>query len=229
MGRALRLGALATVLGAWLGVTAASWAIAAASFRTLSGLQSVDGDPSASGQRWRDALAQSEDGPAAARYQTAELNRWMFDAFGNAQLVLAGMALLLAAWPGTGLRWTAAAVALAALLAGALAVAIVPWTGGLGRDLAFSPDPPPPEIAQALETMQGLHATFATLDLLKVALLALAVAGVLRALTHGVAAGPSRTAIGRRPRPRRVRHDERFSAQTASRPALTPGDADEEP
>lgn len=170
----LRLGALLLVLGAWLGVTAAAWAGAVGSFANVARLADPERDPSPPGRKFRAARDASSDGHAAARYQAAEFNRWMFAAAGRSQLVLAGIALALAAWPGGPGRGVVSAVALAALLSAAATVVIVPWTSGLGRDLAFSADPPPPSLAEAVETMRGLHATYAALDVTKVALLLVA-------------------------------------------------------
>jgi hypothetical protein len=170
----MRERALFVLLGAWLGVSACTWAGAGAAFVTASRLQEPAWESPGPGARWREDMSRTPDAPALARYQAAVFNRWMFRASGRVQLVLAGLALLVAAWPPRQPARTVICLVLAGLVVAVLATLVVPRAAELGRDLAFIPRPLPAAHAAAGAAMERLHALYGILDVAKAALLLLA-------------------------------------------------------
>ena len=127
------------IIGLWLGLLAASWAMAGASFRTVDGLLGPDARPELQA---RLATVSADDRRAVLRHVAAETNRWMFRTWAWAELALAA-ALVAATW-----RLGASARTLA-LLAGAAVVVqaagLGPAIAHLGRSLDFVPRPLSPD------------------------------------------------------------------------------------
>ena len=149
------------LLGLWLGLVLASWAVATVNFRTVDRVLGPSQDPEL-GRRL--ASIPPEDRRMALRHLASEVNRWMFGAGGLAQLVL-GLAVVALAWPAGGaaraLLLAAAALVLAQILA---ARSIV----DLGRSIDFLPRPLAPDLARRFG---ALHGAYVVSDLLKAALL----------------------------------------------------------
>lgn len=157
-----RLSALQLLLGAWLAVGAATWFAAAASFATSA---RVAEEP-----RVAERLPPDPERDAVLRYQAAETNRLAFSVSARVQLVLAGLAVLAAAWPP---RVPALALLLtvkAAVITAALSLLVVPHALELGAQLALVPRPLPPELQAVKNSMDGAHSLYAALDLLRAAL-----------------------------------------------------------
>lgn len=152
------------LLGVWLGLVVASWAMASASFRTAD---RVLGPGASSELGHRLAPLAPEDRRMVLRHLASELNRWMFGAGGIAQAALALVVLALA-WPAGGaprlLILAAAAVVLAQLLESRSIVE-------LGRSIDFVARPLPADLARRFGM---LHAAYVIADLVKAALLAAA-------------------------------------------------------
>lgn len=149
------------LLGLWLGLVIASWAMASASFRTVDRVLGPAANPEL-GRRL--APLTSDDRRMVLRHLASELNRWMFGAGGLAQAVLAVCVVALA-WrsPGAGrsLLLAAAALVLAQLIA---ARSIV----DLGRSIDFMPRPLPTDLGRRFGS---LHAAYVLSDLAKAGLL----------------------------------------------------------
>ena len=149
------------LLGLWLGLVVASWAMASASFRTVDRVLGPAMNPELG--RRLDPLP-SEDRRTVLRHLASELNRWMFGAGGAAQIALA-LCVVALAWPAGGAQ-RYLLVAAAALVLGQLVAArsIVE----LGRSIDFLPRPLPHDLARRFG---GLHAAYVISDLLKAGLL----------------------------------------------------------
>jgi hypothetical protein len=149
------------LLGLWLGLVVASWAMASASFRTVERVLGPAMHPEL-GRKL--APLPAEDRRVVLRHLASEVNRWMFGAFGLAQIALA-LGVVALAWPAGGeqryLLVAAAALVLAQLVA---ARSIVE----LGRSIDFVPRPLPADVARRFG---GLHAAYVISDLLKAGLL----------------------------------------------------------
>lgn len=152
------------LLGVWLGLVVASWAMASASFRTAERVLGPDANPE---QARRLLPLAPEDRRMVMRHFASELNRWMFGAGGMAQAALA-LAVLALAWPAGGtprmLMLLAAGLVLAQLV-GARSIV------DLGRSIDFVPRPLPAELARRFGM---LHAAYVVADLVKAGLLATA-------------------------------------------------------
>jgi len=149
------------LLGLWLGLVLASWAMATVNFRTVDRVLGPSQDPEL-GRRL--APIPPEDRRMALRHLASEVNRWMFGAGGLAQLVL-GLAVLALAWPAGGavrLLLLAAAVLVLAQVAAARSIV------DLGRGIDFLPRPLAPDLARRFG---ALHGAYVASDLLKAALL----------------------------------------------------------
>ena len=159
---------LALVLvGVWLGVLFASWAVASATFRTAEVVAAAaPGSPSGD----RVALVPSDARRPLFRHLASEINRWMFARFGWAQLVLALMVAGLA-W---GYGGTIRALALLAVVVVAIqGIGLGPAILQLGRSIDFVARPLAPDVGRRFGL---LHGGYVLLDLVKaVALAALAV------------------------------------------------------
>jgi hypothetical protein len=149
------------LLGLWLGLVVASWAMATASFRTADRVLGPAMNPEL-GRRL--APLAPEDRRAVLRHLASELNRWMFGAGGLAQAALA-LAVVSLAWPSGGAQRNL-------LLAAAVLVLVQLVTArsivDLGRSLDFLPRPLAPDLARRFG---ALHAAYVLSDLLKAALL----------------------------------------------------------
>jgi hypothetical protein len=149
------------VLGAWMGLLVASWAVAQASFGKA--------DAAAANPH---AQASGEGARPLLRYLAAEINRAMFGSRTVAELALGlGLVALLFRGPGRGLAIAALVVV---VLQGAL---LAPAIASLGRSLDFLPRPLPGDVAKRFGM---LHGAYVLLDLGKAALLAWASAALLR-------------------------------------------------
>lgn len=90
------------LVGVWLGLLFASWAVASATFRTA---ELVAGAPAGSPAGDRVALVAADSRRPLFRHLASEVNRWMFGRFGWAQLALSLVVVVLA-WPfGGAVRW----------------------------------------------------------------------------------------------------------------------------
>jgi len=164
-------GAALLALGVWIGLLAASWAMASASFRTVDRLLGAEAAPPLQA---RLAPLAVEDRRAVLRYVAAESNRWMFRTWSLAELVL-GALLVAATWRlgalprGLALAATAVVIAQAAALAPAIAE--------LGRSLDFLPRPLPAPLGRRFGLM---HAAYMGADLLKMIALAAEAALIVR-------------------------------------------------
>jgi len=149
------------LLGLWLGLVLASWAMASASFRTADRVMGPAGSPELAS---RLAPVAAEDRRMVLRHLASELNRWMFGAFGLAQAALALLVLALA-WPSGG---TQRSLLLAAAALVALQLLAARSIVDLGRSIDFVPRPLPGEIARRFGL---LHAAYVLSDMAKAALL----------------------------------------------------------
>jgi len=158
------------VIGLWLGLLGASWAMASASFRTVDGLLGPEARPEL---QTRLQSLSAEDRRAVLRHVAAETNRWMFRTWAWAELVLA-VALVALTWRmGPAARALALAAALAVI---AQAAGIGPAIQHLGRSLDFVPRPLSPEQGRRFGL---LHAGYMLADVVKAGLL-VAVATIAR-------------------------------------------------
>lgn len=166
----MRAGAL-LVIGLWMGLLAASWAMASASFRTVDRLLGPEARPEFQA---RLAPLSPDDRRTVLRHVAAESNRWMFRAWTIAELVL-GAVLVAASWR---LGWGPRALALAALAVVILqAAGLAPAIAQLGRSLDFVPRPLPPADGRKFGL---LHAAYMLADLVKAGLLVAAAAIIAR-------------------------------------------------
>lgn len=152
------------LLGVWLGLVVASWAMATANFRTVDRLLGPAMRPELGDRLGPLAPA---DRRVALRHMASELNRWMFSRGGLAQLVL-GLVVAALAWPAGG---SARALTLAAAAIVLLQLALGRSILELGRSLDFLPRPLAPELARRFGL---LHAAYVGTDLLKAVLLVVA-------------------------------------------------------
>ncbi|HUG54353.1 MAG TPA: hypothetical protein VMR21_12160 [Vicinamibacteria bacterium] len=153
------------VIGVWIGLLAASWAMATASFRTVDRVLGPGLRPELQA---RLAPLAPDDRRLVLRHVASEANRWMFRTWAMAELALA-VVLVLLAWPLGG---AARALALAAAVVVAVqAFGLGPAILGLGRSLDFVPRPLPPATGRRFGL---LHAGYMFADVAK--LLALAAA-----------------------------------------------------
>jgi hypothetical protein len=157
---AVRQGAALLLTGVWLGVLAASWLAATASFRGVDRVLGTDMRPELGA---RLSGLEAAERRMTLRHVAAEINRWMFRRLGVLQLGV-GLLALAAAWPGVAARW---------LLGAAVAIAISQVVLGsaiesFGRSLDFLPRPLPPDMGRRFGL---LHACFLLLDVGKMALL----------------------------------------------------------
>jgi hypothetical protein len=159
------------VIGLWMGLLVASWAMASASFRTVDRL--LGPDARAELQARLSPLA-GDDRRAVLRHVAAEANRWMFRTWAVMELVL-GAVLVALCW-----RLGAAARALALALAVVVvfqSAAIGPAIAQLGRSLDFVPRPLTPADGRRFGL---LHAAYMLADVLKAGALAAAAAIIAR-------------------------------------------------
>ena len=154
--------AVLTLVGLWLGVLFASWAIAAATFRTAEAVASASpGSPAGD----RVALVPADARRPLFRHLASEINRWMFGRFGWAQLALAVVVAGLAWGFGGAVR----VLALAALVAVAVQGAVLgPAILELGRSIDFVARPLAPDVGRRFGL---LHGGYVVLDLGKAAVL----------------------------------------------------------
>ena len=177
----MRAGAL-LVIGVWMGLLVASWAMASASFRTVDRLLGPQARPSC-----RRASRRSPPTIAATvlRHVAAEANRWMFRTWAAMELVPGGGAGRTDAG-GSGRRRARSRSAVAAVVV-VQSAAIGPAIAHLGRSLDFVPRPLPPADGRRFGL---LHAAYMLADVVKAGGLAAAAAIIAR-----------RGAVGSRPAP----------------------------
>ena len=168
----MRPGAL-LVIGLWLGLLAASWAMASASFRTVDRLLGPEARPEFRAQLENLSPDQRR---MVLRHVAAESNRWMFRTWTLAEMVL-GALLVAASWRLGTVPRALALVAAAAVLAQALGLA--PAIAQLGRSLDFVPRPLPPADGRRFGL---LHAGYMLADLVKAGALIAAAAIIARRL-----------------------------------------------
>jgi hypothetical protein len=151
-----------TLVGLWLGVLFASWAIATATFRTAEAVAATaPGSPAGD----RVALVPADARRPLFRHLASEVNRWMFGRFGWAQLALAVVVAGLA-W---GFGGAARLLSLAALVAVAVQGAVLgPAILELGRSIDFVARPLTPDVGRRFGL---LHGGYVVLDLAKAAML----------------------------------------------------------
>lgn len=161
------------LIGLWLGLLFASWAIASATFRAAEAVAAL---PLGSAAGDHVARVPSETRRPLFRHLASEINRWMFGQFGWAQLLVAVVVLTLA-WPlGGAVRWLAVAALVVVCVQGA---ALGPAILELGRSIDFVARPLAPDVGRRFGM---LHGGYVLLDLAKaVALVALAVVLARRA------------------------------------------------
>ena len=151
------------VIGLWLGVLFASWAIASASFRTA---EVVAATPPGSPTGDHVARMPADTRRPLLRHLASEINRWMFGRFGWAQLALA-VVLAGLAW---GLGGTVRVLSVVALIAvGVQGAVLGPAILDLGRAIDFVARPLAPDVGRRFGL---LHGGYVVLDLAKAAMLA---------------------------------------------------------
>lgn len=161
------------LVGLWLGVLFASWAMAGASFRTA---EAVAATPPGSPAGDYVARLPADARRPLLRHLASEINRWMFGGFGWAQLLLALVVAGLAWSMGGAVRaLSVAALVVVAVQGAALGPAILE----LGRSVDFVARPLAPDVGRRFGL---LHGGYVVLDLVKAAaLVALAVVLARRA------------------------------------------------
>jgi hypothetical protein len=157
------------LVGVWLGALVSSWVAASVNFRTVD---RVLGQARRAELDGRLSGVSEADRRSVLRHLASEINRWVFRAFGAAQLV-AGAALFALTWSGGGPRLAAGAALAAVLVQAGLTGSIVE----LGRQIDFVPRPLPPAIARRFG---ALHAAYVALDFAKAGALAAAAWLVVR-------------------------------------------------
>jgi hypothetical protein len=162
-----------TLVGVWLGLLFASWALATATFRTA---EVVAGASPGSPAGDRVALVPPDTRRPVFRHLASEINRWMFGRFGWAQLALAVVVVGLAWRMGGSVRVLAVTALIAVAVQGA---ALGPAILELGRSIDFVARPLAPAVGRRFGL---LHGGYVVLDLVKAAvLIALAVVAARRA------------------------------------------------
>ena len=168
-----RAGAL-LVIGLWIGLLAASWAMASASFRTVDRLLGPEARPEFQAKL---APLSAEDRRAVLRHVAAESNRWMFRTWNLVEMVL-GALLVAASWRLGPVPRALALVALALVVVQAAGIA--PAIAQLGRRLDFVPRPLP---AAEGRRFGLLHAAYMLADLVKAGVLVPAAVIIARRLS----------------------------------------------
>ena len=158
MARAVAL----VLVGLWLGVLFASWALASASFRTA---EAVAATPPGSPAGDHVARVPTDSRRPLLRHLASEINRWMFGRFGWAQLALAVVVAGLAWGMGGAVRVLAVGALVAVAVQGA---ALGPAILELGRSIDFVARPLAPGVARRFGL---LHGGYVVLDLVKAATL----------------------------------------------------------
>src|SRR5262249_40517038 len=169
-GETMRATALLTI-GAWIGLLAASWAMASASFRTV---ETLLGPEARAELQSRLAPLAPDDRRAVLRHAAAEQNRWMFRTWTRAELVPAGLPRAAPGGRGGAAR-VLARIAAAAVIAQAAGLA--PAISQLGRTLDFVPRPLP--VAEG-RRFGLLHTAYMLADLVKMGAVAAAAAVIAR-------------------------------------------------
>ena len=154
--------AVLTLVGIWLGVLFASWAVAGATFRKAEGVASTPPGSPAGDQV---ARIPADTRRPLLRHLASEINRWMFGRFGWAQLALAVVVAGLGWKMGGAVRaLSVAALVVVAVQGAALGPAILE----LGRSIDFVARPLAPEVGRRFGL---LHGGYVVLDLMKAAAL----------------------------------------------------------
>jgi hypothetical protein len=166
------------VLGVWLGGSVILGAVVAYNFAGM-------GDLFARNPRLQEHAGFALDDAAARKssllwVHSSELNRVFFEVWNRAQLVLGGLAVLLAVWGRSG-RLPVVLLAGATVLVAFTHWAFEPQLVALGRQLDFLPrDPPPPMLA----VFQRYHGAYFAAESVRFGLVCLAalvlIAGAMR-------------------------------------------------
>jgi len=162
------------VIGLWIGLLVASWAMASASFRTVDRLLGPAARPEF---KARLESLSADDRRFVLRHVAAESNRWMFRTWTVMEMVL-GALLVAASWRLGAAPRTLALVALAAVVAQAAGLA--PAISELGRSLDFVPRPLPAADGRRFGL---LHAAYMLADLVKAGVLIPAAVIIARRLS----------------------------------------------
>jgi hypothetical protein len=168
-----RAAAALIVIGLWLGLLAASWAMAGASFRTVDHLLGPEARPEFKAKL---GPLSTDDRRTILRHVAAESNRWMFRTWTLAEMVL-GALLVAASWR-IGVPRALALVAVVAVVVQAAGLA--PAISQLGRSLDFVPRPLPPADGRRFGL---LHAAYMLADLVKAGVLVPAAVIIARRLS----------------------------------------------
>ncbi len=150
------------LVGLWLGVLFASWAMAGASFRTA---EVVAAAPPGSPAGDHVARVPVDARLPLLRHLASEINRWMFARFGWAQLALAIVVAGLAWSMGGAVRFLSVAALVVVSVQGA---ALGPAILELGRSVDFVARPLAPDVGRRFGL---LHGGYVVLDLVKAAVL----------------------------------------------------------
>jgi hypothetical protein len=156
------------VLGVWLGGSVILGAVVAYNF---SGID----DLFARNPRLQERAGFAPDDADAKKssliwVHSSELNRVFFNVWNRTQLVLGGLAVLLAVWGRVG-RTPIALLTIATAMIGLIHLVLEPQIVDLGRQLDFLPrDPPPP----MLDAFQHAHGIYFAAESLRFGLLCLA-------------------------------------------------------
>jgi hypothetical protein len=162
------------LLGGWIFLSVTMAFVASANFRVLdpAHLRQADqiyAEIPAGAERLRDL-----------RYAASEINRYLFSVYSSVHLVVAAAAfalLWLVPMPPRRRLWITASLGLALVFAVVFAAWFTPTMVALGRAIDFLPrDPAPPEVVRFYQ----LHGVNVTMEMLKLALLAAATAGLVR-------------------------------------------------
>jgi hypothetical protein len=155
------------LLGAWLGLSIATWPVASGNFRAVDRVLEPGYRP-----EFAERIAPrspAEERPVL-RFVASEINRRLFRWWGWAQVAIAvALAALVARDTSIGVG-TKVLLSCSGLLALLLGAALTPLLGRLGPPLDFIPRPVPPEWEAAHRSFRRLHGAFMALDLLKVVL-----------------------------------------------------------
>lgn len=153
----MRSAAFMLFLGVWIGATGTVLGVVAWNFAGISRALEVN-----EGLAERAALSPGADREARRANVifvfAGELNRAIIAAWNRAQLVLAGVSLLLAVLAGSRL-WVTAPVLVATLIVVGLSFFLAPEIETRGRQLDFVPRTEPSRAAD-FETFDSLHKTY---------------------------------------------------------------------
>lgn len=162
------------LLGGWLFLSVSMAFVASANFRVLDVERLRQAD-----QIYAEIPA-GEERRRDLRYAASEINRYLFSAYSDVHLVIAGAAFGLV-WivrlPRRRMLWIAPALGLGLALALLFALWFTPTMVELGRQIDFmARDPAPPPVRRFFQ----LHQINVTLEMVKLALIAAVTAALVR-------------------------------------------------